>query len=588
MIGGIDQQIQQRVDAYRDNPQQLMQRYQQNQELIDLLAMQKLKSEKDAAAREIQMQMQTTPQTVKQQREAELLGRTKDEMVQQTSGIMQERQKRQQQNMQRTANQGLPQLPAGNMQRMAGGGIVAFARGGLNDVDARLRQLIEAALELGESPEALAERLRDNPNALAILRSMQSQQVDRQASMGERPEEALSLPKPSTRPLSAPVTPGPSIDTTDLASLLGPKETARPEEAMAEQRPLTSPRLASEAGMMSGPLATPSTPKEGGLASMLPERKPSMQRTEQRGMGTRGDGEPDGIVQAVSSLFDDTGDRAPTRREISEGVSAPRTAPQTTPAATPAVPELATQTAPQPATRQQQMDQLQEIDTSGLAGLKKASLSPRESYEANRSVLSKELLRQQDPEKLRKERLRDFLIGAGGRSSFGSVMAGGAAASANRQAQQEAQKLQGIGSLMGVDEKLMTMDYDQAKLATEERSAEALESLRTMQSDTQRLNVVGGLYQDARDTFEAALMQNPEYTNALKAYEDAKEGGFFGVNEEELRAAKARVDAIEARIKATMPNLESLESSYFELLQRMGGVQGAGGSTEGFTVRRKD
>jgi predicted GIY-YIG superfamily endonuclease len=180
MIGGIDQQIQQRVDAYRDNPQQLMQRYQQNQELIDLLAMQKLKSEKDAAAREIQMQMQTTPQTIKQQREAELLGRTKDEMVKQTSGIMQERQKRQQQNMQRTANQGLPQLPAGNMQRMAGGGIVAFARGGLNDVDAQLKRLIEAALELGESPEALAERLRDNPNALAILRGIQSQQVDRQ------------------------------------------------------------------------------------------------------------------------------------------------------------------------------------------------------------------------------------------------------------------------------------------------------------------------------------------------------------------------------------------------------------------------
>ena len=180
------------------------------------------------------------------------------------------------------------------------------------------------------------------------------------------------------------------------------------------------------------------------------------------------------------------------------------------------------------------------------------------------------------------------MIGAGGRSSFGSVMAGGAAASANRQAQQEAQKLKGIGSLMGVEENLMKMDYDQAKLATEERSAAALESLRTMQSDTQRLNVMGGLYQDARDAFEAALMQNPEYTNALKAYEDAKEGGFLGVDEEELRAAKARVDAIEDRIKATMPNLESLESSYFELLQRMGGVQGAGGSTEGFTVRRKD
>jgi hypothetical protein len=76
------------------------------------------------------------------------------------------------------------------------------------------------------------------------------------------------------------------------------------------------------------------------------------------------------------------------------------------------------------------MDQLQEIDTSGLAGLKKASLTPRESYEANRSVLSKELLRQQDPEKLRKERLRDFLNWCiRWRSSFGSVMAGAAAAS---------------------------------------------------------------------------------------------------------------------------------------------------------------
>jgi hypothetical protein len=177
----------------------------------------------------------------------------------------------------------------------------------------------------------------------------------------------------------------------------------------------------------------------------------------------------------------------------------------------------ATQTATQTAPSQQQMDQLQEIDTSGLAGLKKASLTPRESYEANRSVLSKELLRQQDPEKLRKERLRDFLIGAGGRSSFGSVMAGGAAASANRQAQQEAQKLRGIGSLMGVDEKLMTMDYDQAKLATEERSAEALESLRTMQSDTQRFSVVDQSYAEAKAVFRDALMQNPEYTNAKDA-----------------------------------------------------------------------
>ena len=51
----IDQEIERKVNAYRNNPQALMQRYQQNQQLIDLLALQKLKSEKDAAAKEMQI-----------------------------------------------------------------------------------------------------------------------------------------------------------------------------------------------------------------------------------------------------------------------------------------------------------------------------------------------------------------------------------------------------------------------------------------------------------------------------------------------------------------------------------------------------
>ena len=87
----IDQEIQSKVDAYRGNPQQLMQRYQQNQQLVDLLALQKLKSEKEAAARDMQLQMQQQPQTIKQQREAELLNMTKQEMMQQTQGVLQQR-----------------------------------------------------------------------------------------------------------------------------------------------------------------------------------------------------------------------------------------------------------------------------------------------------------------------------------------------------------------------------------------------------------------------------------------------------------------------------------------------------------------
>jgi hypothetical protein len=144
----IDQEIQSKVDAYRGNPQQLMQRYQQNQQLVDLLALQKLKSEKEAAARDMQLQMQQQPQTIKQQREAELLNMTKQEMMQQTQGVLQQRQAQQQKNMQQVAQQGLgalanqrPAAPQGApqgqlMPRMAQGGIVSFQPGG--SVDGRI------------------------------------------------------------------------------------------------------------------------------------------------------------------------------------------------------------------------------------------------------------------------------------------------------------------------------------------------------------------------------------------------------------------------------------------------------------------
>ena len=105
------------------------------------------------------------------------------------------------------------------------------------------------------------------------------------------------------------------------------------------------------------------------------------------------------------------------------------------------------------------------------------------------------------------------------------------------------------------------------------------------------MNVVGGLYADAKATFENALMQNTEYTNAVAALEKAQKGGMFGgVDEDEVREAARRVKAIEDRIKATMPNFERLESTYRELLDRMGGTstQGAGvsGSTKGYSVER--
>ena len=612
MIGGIDQQIQQKVDAYRGNPQQLMQRYQQNQELIDLLALQKLKSEKDAAAREMQMQMQTSPQTIKQQREAELLGRTKDEMVQQTSGIMQERAKRQQQNMQRTANQGLPQLPAGNMQKMAGGGIVAFAEGGplqQEDVNAQLRQMIDAALELGESPEALAERLKDNPNALAILRSRV--QKTQGAGMGERPAEAMDLPRTSQRSPTAPIDRGPMMDLnsdTALTMLMGGKEPIRPEKPEVPDT-IVQDKIASMKGKLSPSLGSIDTsklvrdmgvtplsekpirgPEEGGgLAGLMPERKPSMQRTGQRGMGTRGNAEPDGIMQAVSSLFEGNGERARTRREVQEGVRAPQDALQEIDMSQIperiAMPESQAPMAPAPAAPTSTP-----TTTPAPAPQGTASVGPRASFEGRQAEYEKLLKAQQDPEKMRKERLRDFLLGAGGRSSFGSVMAGGTAAAAKRQAQQEAAQRSGIEKLMGVDKELMGMDTEQAKLEIERQTAEGLRDLRNMQAGTQRLQALGTLYNDANEQLQVALMQDPEYQRALEAVAKAEEGGFFGVDEQDIRAARMQLSQALERITRSMPNYLMLKEAYDKMLREQSGVGSATAGeidTSQFQVRQK-
>ena len=136
--GGIDQQVTALADAYRSNPAALQKNYKVNQNLLDLLALQKIKSEKDAAKREIEMSQQPESQTVAQQRADEAVGRSKNEIVEQVGGIAQLQKGRQQQNLQRmaagapSANQpaqmtGIANQPAPNMARMAEGGIVSFA-----------------------------------------------------------------------------------------------------------------------------------------------------------------------------------------------------------------------------------------------------------------------------------------------------------------------------------------------------------------------------------------------------------------------------------------------------------------------------
>ena len=151
----IDRMVQEKADAYRNNPAALQKNYQMNQDLLDLLALQKIKSEKDAAARELQMSMEQNPQTIAEQRGVEAVDRTKDDLVKQVGGVAAQRQRQQQQNIQRAAAgapparqqmTGVAGQPAPNM-RMQSGGIVSFANGG-DITDAQLAELKERGVNI--------------------------------------------------------------------------------------------------------------------------------------------------------------------------------------------------------------------------------------------------------------------------------------------------------------------------------------------------------------------------------------------------------------------------------------------------------
>ena len=140
------------ANAYMGNPQALQQRTQPQNgvtpELIDLLALQKLQADKDAAARQMALQSGQTPPTVAQGLEQSAMQSARQEIAQKLGlpGLMNQGQNVPQapggqppqgapqapapqgpQPMQRMAQGGLARIPSNLPRNYAGGGIIAFA-----------------------------------------------------------------------------------------------------------------------------------------------------------------------------------------------------------------------------------------------------------------------------------------------------------------------------------------------------------------------------------------------------------------------------------------------------------------------------
>ena len=170
MLGAIDKT----AGVFAGNPQKLKQKAGPNlsQDLISALALQKITSEKAAAERDMQMQMEQNPATIAEQLEQKATQQSQQEIAKQVGQIGQQKQQRQQSAMQKLAGQmskpkpmnmqgqqrpqaqqrpqgtgiaqrprpmaqrmgqGLAQAPRQPMTGLMSGGIVGFSKGGKGD-----------------------------------------------------------------------------------------------------------------------------------------------------------------------------------------------------------------------------------------------------------------------------------------------------------------------------------------------------------------------------------------------------------------------------------------------------------------------
>ena len=310
--GGLDAQVEQRMDAYRGNPQQLQQRYGVNKDLMDLLALQQIKKDKEAVVADMQLKMQQQPGTIAQQREQEVLALTKQEMsgtlgqlAANTKGTLDQKQSLQNKNMNKMAqNASKPQLGAGAglaglmgggarpqarppqgggvegmlmarnaqrgapVRRMAQGGIVSFSGGEEVKVGEAVRKRIA---ELGINVEQFAAM--SETQRKSILDSINDRSALGQFGSGMERIPAALLDKLVRTPVAMLKNLGLDFAESRVGSALGLSD---PEDAPAERAPMfpTQDRItadieANQAGL-----------DESGLKSLLPVVSPSVTTPE--------------------------------------------------------------------------------------------------------------------------------------------------------------------------------------------------------------------------------------------------------------------------------------------------------------------
>ena len=424
----MDNEVQTRINAFRDNPNALMQKFQKGQQLIDLLALQKLKSEKEAAARDMQMKMQNNPNTIKQQREKEVLDMTKKELIDQTSGIMALKKAKEQGNLKKAMAQGITGRPAPNMKTMADGGIVGFQPGG-SVLDKLIQEKIaEIMADKNLGPE-------EKRAAIAKLREPKAQPEGMQKVLGDKliadqayDDQVMGLGMGASKGDTIPLIPG--------SNVLNRFQKDTPLGKLAQRN------IADIASQMGGPEVNTSVdPMAIGVGNI--PKKPLPEFVMDYGYGTLGTGEEpkddkltapkSGITAIDASSVKYKSPLESLRKEVKKLKETDDTY------------KIKDVDAIRKKGRDDFTDATKDI-IPGLESIQKTKQSDLEKLLAGKEKFYEGM---QDPDVLRDRRLRAALAGGAGGATFGTTLGGVTRASLAEEKAQERFKVKGFQDLFG-------------------------------------------------------------------------------------------------------------------------------------------
>lgn len=412
-LGSVDD----RVSAYQGNTKPLEQRYAISQDLLDLLALQKIKSQKDAAARQMQLQMAQqgaqdgqANMTVAQQREQEVKELTKNELAQQRGDTAQKQTSDQQAMMQRMMG-GIARAPGANTaaqpQAMAAGGIVGYAGPEGSQVQDPVRSAKERAAQALAKLRTYGLRQRQQDPEGYAAAEQENQQAQEAVAAAERaitggPAGVMR------RPMGAPV---PAVPAAPAVT--GPPVSPEYSDEILRRAPSAAPTVAAAPKPPVPPAVAAAMPKPPGLPSM--PGAATAGAPPQVSLGTVGPANDFGTKLQAASL---------TNAQI-------------------------------------------DPEARGLAREKyvteKTALTPeqRKVYEEGIAGLQKMYQEQYDPERQRQEGLKRFLIGAGGRR-YGEF-AGGAGTAMDYDTAQRNAKLKEFGDVQAARTGLIGLDRGAVK-----------------------------------------------------------------------------------------------------------------------------